>query len=67
MTEDEQGRLMGNSAAELAKLRKEGTCLAAKASQFVGILISAGDYANMAEARRHSPDSAMWTNHQADG
>ena len=41
MTEDEQNRLMGTTAAELAKVRKELTCLEAKADTFLGILSQA--------------------------
>ena len=41
MTEDEQNRLMGDAAAELARVRKNLTCLQAKADSYLKMLTEA--------------------------
>ena len=64
MTEDEQNRLMGTTAAELAKVRKELTCLEAKADAYLRILAQASatirDTLGDGGREETFPDSTVW-------
>ena len=64
MTEDEQNRLMGATASELAKVRKELTCLEAKADAYIRTLAQASakirDTLGDGGREETFPDSAMW-------